>query len=129
MSYKQIFDILKKENVKTSLSAVKRIGQRFEIEAQWEGSLDLAAQEPQLLRMTTGLKWLFWRIERKLMLIIAKSLKLLPEIPFLEWQYLDDWMKWDLIPKVRKKAIISCNKSFKIGLAHFFCSRVYVFAG
>ena len=32
MSYKQIFDILKKENVKTSLSAVKRIGQRFEIE-------------------------------------------------------------------------------------------------
>ena len=59
------------------------------------------------------------------MLIIAKSLKLLPEIPFLEWQYLDDWMKWDLIQKVRKKAIISCNKSFKIGLAHFFCSRVY----
>ena len=32
LSYKQIFDILKKENVKTSLSAVKRIGQRFEIE-------------------------------------------------------------------------------------------------
>ena len=32
LSYKQIFDILKKENVKTSLSAGKRIGQRFEIE-------------------------------------------------------------------------------------------------
>ena len=28
--------------------------------------------------------------------------------------------------KCAKKAIISCNKSFKIGLAHFFCSRVYI---
>ena len=32
MTYKQIFGILKKENVKTSLSTVKRIGQRFENE-------------------------------------------------------------------------------------------------
>ena len=32
LTYKQIFDILRKENVTTSLSAVKRIGQRFEIE-------------------------------------------------------------------------------------------------
>ena len=32
LTYKQIFDILRKENVTTSLSAVKRIGQRFKIE-------------------------------------------------------------------------------------------------
>ena len=32
LTYKQIFDILRKENVTTSLSAVKRIGQRFQIE-------------------------------------------------------------------------------------------------
>ena len=32
LTHKQIFDILRKKNVTTSLSAVKRIGQRFEIE-------------------------------------------------------------------------------------------------
>ena len=32
LTYKQIFYIIRKENVSTSLSAVKRIGQRFEIE-------------------------------------------------------------------------------------------------
>ena len=32
LTYKQIFYILRKENVTTALSAVKRIGQRFEIE-------------------------------------------------------------------------------------------------
>ena len=79
LSYKQIFDILKKENVKTSLSAVKRIGQRFEI----EGSVrrKSGSGRPRASTVKDDHRPLF---ERKLMLIIAKSLKLLPEIPFLE---------------------------------------------
>ena len=34
LTYKQIFDILRKENVTTSLSTVKQIGLRFEIKVQ-----------------------------------------------------------------------------------------------
>ena len=127
LSYKQIFDILKKENVKTSLSAVKRIGQRFEIEGSVRRKSESGRPRASTVKDDHRLKMTVLKDRKKTYVDHSKEFKTaagnslsrmtisrrLNEVGFNS-------------KKCAKKAIISCNKSFKIGLAHFFCSRVYI---